>query len=94
MYQKLVQYMQLALTLAQVARPEMVQGLSQDIMQTMGASAGSVMGRTGGTQMMESDHIAGIGKKEPGIVRNARERAENSTQPAGGSVTREAGGKQ
>lgn len=93
-YQKLVQYMQLALTLAQVARPEMVQGLSQDIMQTMGASAGSVMGRTGGTQMMESDHIAGIGKKEPGIVRNARERAENSTQPAGGSVTREAGGKQ
>ena len=93
-YQKLVQYMQLALTLAQVARPEMVQGLSQDIMQTMGASAGSVMGRTGGTQMMESDHIAGIGKKEPGIVRNARERAENSTQPAGGRVTREAGGKQ
>lgn len=93
-YQKLVQYMQLALTLAQVARPEMVQGLSQDIMQTMGASAGSVMGRKGGTQMMESDHIAGIGKKEPGIVRNARERAENSTQPAGGSVTREAGGKQ
>ena len=36
MYQKLMQYMQLALQLAAKAAPEMVQGLSQDIMQTMG----------------------------------------------------------
>lgn len=85
MFQKLIQYMQLALTLAVKAAPEMVQGLSQDIMQTMGAS-GSV-GR-GSTQMFQSDNIAGIGKNEPTIVENARARSGESSQPDGGRVTK------
>ena len=38
MYQKLCQYMQLALQLAATAAPDMVPGLSQDIMQTMGTA--------------------------------------------------------
>ena len=85
MFQKLIQYMQLALTLAVKAAPEMVQGLSQDIMKTMGVS-GSVGG--GSTKMFQSDNIAGIGKNEPTIVENARTRSGESSQPDGGRVTK------
>lgn len=85
MFQKLIQYMQLALTLAAKAAPEMVEGLSQDVMQTMG-----VKGQMGGgsSQMFQSDNIAGIGKREPTIVENARARSGEASQPDGGRVTR------
>ena len=86
MFQKLVQYMQLALSLAMVARPDMVAGLSQDVMQTMGTGGGAMGGVS--AQMFQSDHIAGLGKKEPAIVENARTRSGESTQPDGGRVTR------
>lgn len=85
MFQKLIQYMQLSLALAAKAAPEMVQGLSQDIMQTMGAS-GTMGG--GSSQLFQSDNIAGIGKNEPTIVENARARAGEASQPDGGRVTR------
>ena len=87
MFQKLIQYMQLALQLAMVARPDMVAGLSQDIMQTMNTGSSRAMGGAS-TQMFQSDHIAGLGKKEPAIVENARTRSSESTQPDGGRVTR------
>ena len=85
MFQKLIQYMQLALTLAAKAAPEMVEGLSQDVMQTMG-----VTGQMGGgsSQMFQSDNIAGIGKQEPTIVETARARSGEASQPDGGRVTR------
>ena len=85
MFQKLIQYMQLALTLAAKAAPEMVEGLSQDVMQTMGV-AGHMGG--GSSQMFQSDNIAGIGKQEPTIVENARARSGEASQPDGGRVTR------
>ena len=87
-FQKLMQYMQLALTLAQKAAPEMVEQIAQDFMMTMGGAGGAVTGG-GSPQMFESDNIAGIGKKEPSIVANARSRAANSTQPSGGGATKE-----
>lgn len=92
MQQKLLQYMQLALVLAQSARPDMVQGLSQDIMQTFGASGG---GMTSGVspQIMESDNIAGVGKNEPTLVENARERSGEASQPDGGRVIGRKGNK-
>ena len=85
MFQRLIQYMQLALTLAAKAAPEMVEGLSQDVMQTMG-----VTGQMGGgsSQMFQSDNSAGIGKQEPTIVENARARSGEASQPDGGRVTR------
>ena len=86
MFQKLLQYMQLALVFAKAARPDMVPGISQDIMNTMGASGG--MGAGGAPQMVQSDHIAGIGKKEPANVANARSRASEASQPDGGKVTK------
>ena len=84
MYQKLMQYMQIALTLAQAIDPSTAQMISQDIMQTMGGGAAPMGG--GNAQMFQGDHIAGIGKKEPGIVANARSRSNEATQPDGGKV--------
>ena len=83
-YQKLMQYMQLALTLAQAADPAAAEMISQDIMQFMGGGAAPMGG--GNAQMFQSDHIAGIGKKEPGIVANARSRSNEAAQPDSGKV--------
>ena len=85
MFQKLMQYMQLALSFAQVADPKAAEMIAQDIMQTMGGGAASMGG--GNAQMFQSDHIAGLGKKEPGIVANARSRSNEAAQPDGGKVT-------
>ena len=91
MYQKLLQYMQLALTLAQAVDPGAAEQISMDIMQTMGGGAAPMGG--GNAQMFQSDHIAGIGKKEPGIVANARSRSNAASQPDGGKVTAKEGKK-
>ena len=92
MYQKLVQYMQLALTLAAKAAPEMVQGLSQDIMMTVGGGGGGAVS-SAPVQMMQSDNIAGIDKKENGLVENARERSQSASQPDGGRVAKKENNK-
>lgn len=89
MHQKLLQYMQLALTFSEVANPAMAEQIAQDILITMGGQSGGMGG--GGPQMFESDHIAGIGKKEPTMVANARGRAAGASQPSAGKVTK--GGK-
>ncbi len=85
MFQKLIQYMQMAFMLAQKADPMLAQQIAMD-MQAMGGG-GAMMGG-GSPQMFESDNIAGIGKKEPTIVANARTRAANASQPDGGNVTK------
>ena len=85
MFQKLLQYMQLALTLAQAVDPMAAEQIGMDIMQTMGGGAASMSG--GNAKMFQSDHIAGLGKKEPGIVANARSRSNEASQPDGGKVT-------
>ena len=89
MYQKLIQYMQLALTLAQSVDPMIAEQIAQDAMMTMGG--GTQMGQTGGVapQMMESDAIAGIPRKEHGIVSNAREKSQGASQPEEGKVIKE-----
>ena len=91
MYQKLMQYMQLALTLAQATDPSAAEMIAQDIMMTMGGGAAPKGG--GNAQMFQSDHIAGLGKKEPGIVANARSRSNEASQPDGGKVTAKEGKK-
>jgi hypothetical protein len=86
MFEKLVQYMQMAYMLAQVAAPEYVPQIEQDMAMTMGVQP--QMGG-GAPKMMESDNIAGIPKKEHGIVSNARERSQNASQPDSGAVVKE-----
>ena len=86
MFQKLIQYMQMSLMLAQTAAPQMVPGLSQDIMQTMGACGGVNAGVT--QQPVQADHIDGLGRNESSQVANARERSAEASQPDGGRVTK------
>ena len=86
MFQKLQQYMQLALTLAQAVNPAMAQTVAQDIMNSMGGGGAVPIGGAA-PQMFQSDNIAGIGKTEPTHVKNARNRSGEASQPHGGEVT-------
>ena len=84
MFQKLIQYMQLSLTLAAKAAPDMVQGLSQDIMQTMGTGTAPAAANT---KIMQGDNINGLGGNEPANVEKAKSRSSEASQPEGGKVT-------
>ncbi len=87
--QKLIQYMQLALVLAQESHPDMVQGLSQDIMATIGAGSGTPAASSGvssSTKLDASDNIAGVKQNEPTHVSNSREKAEGASQPEGNNA--------
>ena len=88
MYQKLLQYMQLSLTLAQAVDPMAAEQIGADIIQTMGGQAPAGGGKV---QMAQSDNIAGIQPKEHGIVANARSRSQQASQPEGGNVTEKEG---
>ena len=79
MFQKLTEYMQLALMLATESHPEMVQGISNDIMQTMGAG-----GMQGGAVMpspLQTNSVGGVQPKESTRVSNARAQASKASQP-------------
>ena len=90
-YQKLLQYMQLALQMAQAIDPAMAEQIGMDIMQTMGGGAAPVGG--GNARMFQSDNIKGLGKNESTRVTNARSRANEASQPDGGKVTAKEGKK-
>ena len=79
MYQKLLQYMQLALTLAQQVDPAAAEGIAQDVMATMGGGAPSMGGGT--ARLAQSDNIAGNGKNESTKMKNARSRSNQASQP-------------
>jgi hypothetical protein len=87
MFDKLVQYMQLSLLLAQASAPQYVQQIAMD-MQTIGVGA---MPQTSGEKpnLTQSNNIEGSPRKEHGIVANAREQAQNASQPDSGKVTKE-----
>jgi len=76
MYQKMLMYQQLALTLAAKHEPQMVQGLSQDIMSGLGMP----------TQMPQGDAQLRMPASEHATVRKAREQTQEATQPGSGRV--------
>ena len=80
MYQKLMQYMQLALVMAQKVDPAAAESIAQDILATTGGGGAPSSGGT--AQLMQSDHIAGNGKKETKGVQNARARSNQASQPS------------
>ena len=86
LFQKLLQYMQMAMTFAQVAQPQMVEAIAQDIMMTTNGG-GAVPMAGASAQILQSDHIAGLQKAEPANVQKARSRSDNAAQPSGGEVT-------
>ncbi len=83
MYQKLLQYMQLALNLAQSVDPQLAEQIAEDVMAT-GQSGGIISAGAVSNKLMQSDNISGVNKKEHSAVENARERASAASQPRGG----------
>lgn len=90
MQQKLMQYMELALTFAQSARPDMVPGLSADIMETMSKinpQAAMSVPSGGDASMPETDAITtDKGAGEPTRIRNVKEQSKEASQPDSGQV--------
>lgn len=82
MQQKLAEYMQLSLLLARERHPEMVEGISQDIMMSMGGTPGMASVGAVPAKIHQADHIAGAEKEEPTIVKNARQRSADASQPS------------
>ena len=86
LFQKLQQYMQIALTLAQQYEPAAAEMIAQDIMTVMGGGVAPTAG--GSSHMFQSDHIAGLGKNEPTNVTNARQRSGSASQPSNDGAIR------
>lgn len=86
-YQKMLLYQQLALTLAAKYEPGMVEGLSQDILSGMGMPTVNIGASTSGPV----DNVGGLSKPEIAQVRNARESAQSAGQPDEGKVIGERG---
>ena len=86
MFQKLMQYMQIAFTFASKADPMLAQQIIQDMAMLSGGQP-----QMGGAapKMMQSDNIAGMPTKEHGIVTNARERSQNASQPSSSAPVKE-----
>jgi len=96
----MMQLLQTALPLAMMAAMQQNPMLAQQLMmqaQQMGIPVGMpgmapgmapAKGVEGNVSLPESDNIAGLKKKEHGIVRNARQKALDSSQPETGKVIR------
>ena len=81
MQQKLVEYMQIALTLAQRYEPQLAQVIANDVIQTNGGTAMPVGGGAAPMQLQQSDNIGGIQKKEHSVVSKARQKSNDAAQP-------------
>ena len=82
LYQKLMQYMQLALTFAQVAQPQMAEQIAQDIMATM-QGGGTIPSGGANPQLLQTNNVGAVEQKEHHVVEKARARANEATQPQG-----------
>ena len=81
MYQKLVQYMQLALGMAQKYDPVMADQIARDVIQFGGGTVPPAGMGGAAPQIAQTDNIGGIPKKEHAIVRNARQQSNEASQP-------------
>ena len=89
MFQKLLQYMQLALTFAQASDPVAAEAIAQDILMTTGGAAPS----GGGGGLPQSRAMTGDRGGANAKMNNARATSAEASQPSGGRVTRKAGSK-
>ena len=82
MQQKLMQYMQLALNLAQATNPMLAEQIAQDVIATNGGAAVPMGGGMGvAPQLASVDNIGGIPKKEHSVVSKARQQSNDAAQP-------------
>ena len=94
MHQKLVQYMQLALNLAQITNPMLANQIAQDVINTNGGAGTAVSGGLGlaTPHITQTDNIGGIPKKEHSVVSKARQQSNEASQPStDGAVNTERG---
>ena len=80
MHQKLVQYMQLALSFAQRYEPQMAQVIANDVIQSNGGTV--PMGMSAEVpHMTQTDNISGVQDKEHSVVSKARQKSNDAAQP-------------
>jgi len=91
MFQKLLQYMQLALTFAQQLDPMSAEAIAQDILMTTGGAGVPASG--GGAGLAQSRAMAGDRGGAQAKMNNARASSDEASQPSGGRVTGKAGSK-
>ena len=77
MYQKLMQYMQMAMMMSQTAAPQLTQQIAMD-MQGMGMAAPMVGAAPGAA---ETEALGGEGTQEASTTKKARQRVAESTSP-------------
>ena len=81
MHQKLLQYMEIALSLAQQVNPMLAEQIAQDVIQSNGGAA-MPMGMGGASShIAQGDNIGGLPKEEHAIVQNARQQSNEASQP-------------
>lgn len=89
-FQKLLQYMQLALTFAQASDPMAAEAIAQDILMTTG---GAGVQASGVASLAQSRAMTGDRGGANAKMNNARATSAEASQPSGGRVTRKAGGR-
>lgn len=82
LYQKLMEYMQLALGFAQMVQPQMAESIAQDIMATM-QGGGTIPSGGANPQLLQTNNVGSVEQKEHHMVEKARTRANEATQPQG-----------
>lgn len=81
MHQKLTQYMQLALSLAQAVDPVLAEKIAVDVIQANGGSVPAMGMGMEAPHIASADNIGGIPKEEHAVVRNARQQSNDAAQP-------------
>lgn len=92
LFQKLILYMQVCVEFAMQYKPEMVEGISADIIQTTGEAAAAGVAGASNQIFSPASSIGGNNTQESARVANARANANNASQPTGGKLTARAGG--
>jgi hypothetical protein len=90
MQQKLLQYMQLALSLAQRTDPMLANQIANDVMMTSGGAA-MPMGMGGTPSIAQADNIGGMPKKEHALVSKARQQSNEASQPGSDGMVADRG---
>ena len=80
MFQKLIQYMQIAFNFASMSDPMMAQRIAMDMMQVNGGQAPVNMAASP-AKLAQVDNIGGVPEKEHAIVAKARQQSNDAAQP-------------
>lgn len=81
MYQKLMQYMQIAYNFAMTSDPMLAQQIAMDMMQISGGQAPAMGIGAPAPHITETDNISGNKQKEHAVVAKARQQSNDAAQP-------------